>query len=258
MGNASKWLKALMTLGLLLTFGASLNVNAGLFGFGSTSWKEVALQNDGSTILVSRSQSYSGRHEIGQPPPIKEQSLSFTLPGTDKTISWEDRTTEDIGHANFDLLALHVENGTPYLVTSPNLCISYNKWGRPNPPYVFFKYDGNAWQRIPLSEFPADLTNINLVIQGNEDDLTSQSPISPEGIRKLNSSFVQPEYHFILHEPTSGRYSNTSCMNLIYYKGAWVGPGKNSIGRMMRDGQCSSNDANMRIGCTPNTEHQDK
>ncbi|ARU31894.1 hypothetical protein CAP31_09535 [Sulfuriferula sp. AH1] len=137
MDNKDWWLKLFAAIGLVLVLGTIQHANAGLFGFGSTSWKEEALQNDGSTILVSRSQSYGGRHEIGQPPPIKEQSLSFILPGTDKTISWEDKTTEDIGHANFDLLALHVENGTPYLVTSPNLCISYNKWGRPNPPYVF-------------------------------------------------------------------------------------------------------------------------
>ena len=38
---------------------------------------------------------------------------------------------------------------------------AYNKWGRPNPPYVFFKYVGE-WKQISLEEFPEKF-KINLV-----------------------------------------------------------------------------------------------
>lgn len=47
-------------------------------------------------------------------------------------------------------------NGTPYIVAEPNLCRAYNKWGRPNPPYIFFRFDGKDWKRIPLSELPIE------------------------------------------------------------------------------------------------------
>ena len=144
------WMKRIIELGLLLMMGANMSANAGLFGFGDTSWKEEVLLHDGSKIIVERSQSYGGRHEIGQPPPIKEHVISFTLPGSSKTVTWKSEYGEDLGRTNFNLLAVHVMNSTPYIVAEPNLCLSYNKWGRPNPPYVFFKYDGKAWQRIPL------------------------------------------------------------------------------------------------------------
>jgi hypothetical protein len=81
MRNASKWLKVLITLGLVFTFNVSLNANAGLFRFGGTSWKEETLQNDSSTILVSRSQSYGGRHETGQLPPHQRTIPELYLAG---------------------------------------------------------------------------------------------------------------------------------------------------------------------------------
>ena len=63
---------------LVWTLGVSMNADAGLFGFGDPSWKEEVRLHDGSKIVVERSQSYGGRHEIGQSSPIKEQSITFT------------------------------------------------------------------------------------------------------------------------------------------------------------------------------------
>jgi hypothetical protein len=156
--------KQITKLGLLLMMGAAMNAEAGLFGFGSASWKEEVLLHDGNKLVVKRTQSRGGGREIGQPPPVKEHTISFTLPGSNKTITWTSEYGEDIGRANFNLLAVHLLNGTPYLVTAPNLCLSYDKWGRPNPPYVLFRFDGNSWQRIPLSELPAEFKTINVAI----------------------------------------------------------------------------------------------
>jgi len=206
------------TLGLfvaILIMGTSMNA-FGFLGFGGTSWKEEVLLHDGSKIIVKRSQSYGGRREIGQTPPIKEQDIAFTVPGTNKTITWKSEYSEDIGRSNFDLLALHILNDTPYIVASPNLCLSYNKWGRPNPPYVFFKFAGNEWARIPLSEFPAEFKDINLVIdtKTQEKMITAQSPVPAELVRKINSSLTQPEYKTILREPLDPKkttISNVAC-----------------------------------------------
>ena len=167
---------------LVLTLGVSMNA----YGFGGDSWKEEVLLHDGSKMIVKRSQSYGGQHEIGQPPPIKEHTISFMLPSTKETITWTSEYGEDIGRTNFYLLAVHVLNGTPYIVASPYLCLSYNKWGRPNPPYVFFKYDGKAWQRIPIEEFPAEFTTINVALDilGREvKNLVSLGVVSSERSR---------------------------------------------------------------------------
>jgi hypothetical protein len=173
------------------------------YGFGGASWKEEVLLHDGSTLTVNRSQSYGGRHEIGQPQPIKEHTITFLLPGSDKRITWTSEYDEDLGRTNFNLLALHILNGTPYIVVEPNLILSYNKWGRPNPPYVLFKYDDREWQRIAIEELPAEFKNINLVINtlAYGKQLDSQGLASAETVKKLNSSLTQKEYKTIIRTP---------------------------------------------------------
>jgi hypothetical protein len=60
--------------------------------------------------------------------------------------------------------------------------------------------------------------------------------VSTEGVAKLNSNLRQAELKSILRDPvkrgTVG--SAVNCDELIYYKGAWVGPG-DSIGKRMMD-----------------------
>lgn len=189
--------------------GLTVTAEAGLFGFGGDSWQEEVLLHDGTKVVVTRSQTYGGRHEIGQPPPIKEHTVSFTLPGSGDRITWTSEYGEELGRTNFHLLAVHVLNSTPYLVTEPNLCLSYNKWGRPNPPYVFFKYDGAAWQRIPLEEFPAEFNSINVVIGLSRqfvDAMVKQGVVPVEQIQKQNSRLPQPQYKTILREPMKDIY----------------------------------------------------
>lgn len=188
---------------VILAMGASMNAMAGLFGLGGTSWKEEVLLHDGGKIVVERSQSYGGRHEIGQTPPIKEQEIHFTLPGSGRQLIWRNEFGEDIGRANFLLIALHILNDTPYIVTVPNLCMSYNKWGRPNPPYVVFKYAGKDWERIPLKELPDEFSEINLVVdpKAEEKIISTRTLVTAELVKRLNSHLNQPEYRSILREP---------------------------------------------------------
>ena len=192
-------LAIVLIVGLVMSLGAC----ALPFGLDRTSWQEEVLLHDGRTIVIDRSQTYGGRREIGQPPPIREHTISFTLPNTGKNVTWVSEYGEELGRANFDLLALHVLNGVPYIVARPNLCLSYNKWGRPNPPYVFFKFDGAAWQRIPLAQFPAEFKTINVArsIRGRDGErLVSLGLVSAEKIAELNSRTRQPEYKTILRE----------------------------------------------------------
>ena len=196
-------LKRVAKFGLLLMVGVSMGAEAGLLGLSGDSWKEEALQHDGSKIVVERSQSYFFQALEGW-QRVKEHSITFTPPGSNKSITWISEYGEDIRSTNFNLVALHVLKGTPYIVASPNLCLSYNKWGRPNPPYVIFKHDGKTWQRIPLSEFPAEANEINLLIStaGNNDNegAIKTGFISADGVKSLNGSLTQPEFKTILRE----------------------------------------------------------
>lgn len=233
--------RLLSSICLVWALGVSMSADAGALGFGGDSWKEEVLLHDGSTLIVKCSQSYGGQHEIGQPPPIKEHTITFTLPSSNSIITWTSEYGEDIGRTNFYLLAVHALNGTPYIVASPYLCLSYNKWGRPNPPYVFFKYDGKVWQRIPLEEFPVEFQTINVALDilGHEGkNLVSLGVVPSEKIKELNHHTSISEYKTILREPIKlgSLGSSVNCEKLVFYKGAWVGPG-DSIGKRMMDGK---------------------
>lgn len=194
-----------------------------------TSWKEEVQLHDGSRIIVERSFSRGGLHEPGQGSPIKEQDITFTMPGSGKTVTWKSEFSEDVGRANFNLLALDILNGTPYIVTEPNLCLSYNKWGRPNPPYVVFKYDGQTWQRIPLAELPAEFKQPNVTITVDDADLFREidkhAVVSVAAIKTLNSRLTQPEYKTILRVAVKpGTYgSSVNCESMVHYKCGWFG-----------------------------------
>ncbi len=211
---------------LILMMGVSMSAEAGLFGFGGDSWKEEVLLHDGQKIVAKRSQSYGGRGEIGQGAPIKEHTISFALPNSNKTIEWKSEYSEDVGRANFNLLALHILNGTPYIVAEPNLCLSYNKWGRPNPPYVLFKYDGKTWQRIQMSELPVEFKTINvsLDIRGRQvEELVEMGKVTAEQIKQRNAHTEIPQFKTILREAYPG--AGSGCIRTDYYIGVgWLSP----------------------------------
>jgi hypothetical protein len=199
----------------------SINACGYLGIFGEASWKEEVLLHDGSKIVVKRWQKLKGSHEIGQKPPVGAQSIKFTLPGTNKTIKWYDDYSREIRRSNFELFALHILNSTPYIITSPRLCQSYNIWGRPNPPYVIFKYEGNAWKRIEIAELPQEFKNINLIIntEAHEKKLVNQGLVSAEMVKELNSSLTQPECKNIVRKPIEG----IGCEHLVTNgRGTWV------------------------------------
>lgn len=198
---------------------------AGFLGIGSTaSWKEEVLLHDGSKIIVERWQKHGGRSEPGQEPGISDQSITFTIPGINKTVKWADEASVELaGRANFYILALHIVNATPFIITEPRLCLSYNKWGRPNPPYVIFKYENKEWKRIEITELPIEFKNINLVIEtdDHEKELLKQDYVSAEMVQKLNKNLAHDyeKYKTIARTPLKG----VGCWKLIPKgNGGWL------------------------------------
>lgn len=217
--------RALLALGLIVGLSACIGV-AGASGSGGDSWQEEVLLHDGRTIVVERSQTYGGGHEIGQRPPVRDMTITFAMPSSGKRISWASEYGEDVGRSNFMLAALHILNDTPYVVALPNLCQSYNKWGRPNPPYVIFKYQANAWARIPMAELPTEFKSTNLVVEslGHSATLARLGRVSAEMVKQLNGQMTQPEYREILREPI--RSATDSCGEIVGNgKGSWIGLG---------------------------------
>jgi hypothetical protein len=205
----------------------SINACGYLGIFGELSWKEEVLLHDGSKIIVKRWQKFSTANTFDPNSLIKEQSISFKLPGTYKKIVWKDGATKDIWNSvNFTLIALHIKDNIPYLITNPYGCNAYNKWGRPNPNYVIFKYEDNAWKRIALAELPSQFKTVNLVIstRRHKKVLTGLRPITAERVKTLNEDLVQGIYKTIVRTPHE-REGRSGCPRMFYDGRGWMGIG---------------------------------
>jgi hypothetical protein len=209
----------------------------------SASWREEVELHDGRKIVVERAQTRGGRHEIGQEIPVAEHIMSFKHPDTGKSITWKSEYGIEVDKWSLLPLALDVVNGAPYIVTTPAGCIAYNKWQRPNPPYVVQKLDGKVWQRVELSAFPAVIREANLVTDAlsgrTEHRLTTgrSGPVSAAEVQNINTEALDPAVQYVrvfVREPLKPGAVGVSCEELVYYKGAWVAPG-DSIGRRMMD-----------------------
>lgn len=200
---------------------------------GGASWKEEVLLHDGTKMVVERSQTYDGYSE----PASTERSLAkeewiFRVPGSKREVVWKSDYSRPPEGDSLMLLQLNFMNGVPYIATTPAGCLSYNHWKRPNPPYVFFKYDGKGWQQIPLTEFPVQFNTSNVVV-GRPDKNHREGLLRVDTIKEENR-LLEPYLKEIMREPLKPGSIGVSCPELIYYKGAWIGPG-DSIGRRMME-----------------------
>jgi len=157
-------LKRVAKLGLLLMMGVSMSAEAGLFG-NTKGWKEEVQLHDGRVLLIERSFNLGGYPTLdARERRLLDETITFTLPESSQKVVWKTDFDNAVPEPNsLSPLLLDIIGGVPYLATSPAGCIAYNKWGRPNPPYILFKYVNSAWQQIPMKAFPAELAQANLM-----------------------------------------------------------------------------------------------
>jgi hypothetical protein len=235
----NKFATALLTIvAATITLGISMNA-FGFLGFGGTSWKEEVLLHDGSKIIAERHAKREGRHEIGQQPPIKEETLTFVVPSTNRRVTWKREMAPDVGYADLKPIALDILQGTSYLVTTPVGCLAYNKWKRPNPPYVVYKNDGTAWQQIELRDLPKEIEVPNLIISSAdiEAEKNGKNPVPAADIAQLNVPLTQPQYSSIRREALPEARIIEMCGDMVLYRGHWImrgsKPAKRRVDRMI-------------------------
>lgn len=209
------------------------------------SWKEEVVLHDGGSVIVRRSQSYGGYPTIDSRNRIvAEETWTFVMPGTQQEVTWTTDGCNPPQGKSLMLMLLDFVNGVPYIATSPTGCLAYNHWGRPNPPYVFFKYTGQEWQRVPLAEFPEQLKEVNVAL-GRPDKANRSGLLSSATIKQENNN-LDIELRRIIREPIkpgSNFGSSVNCEEMVFYKGAWVGPG-DSIGKRLQDRKSKNKENN--------------
>ncbi len=200
------------------------------------SWKEEALQSDGSVIVVERTVDRGGKHEIGQQGSYIHQTMRFKLPASGQSIEWVDTLSPDLGNSSFLPMALNIAKGVPYLVAYPMGCMSYNKWGRPNPPYVVFKHEGASWQRVGLEQLPPEIKAPNLIFSDPDNVVKrlATNRVSTQQIKEILVEYKRPEFKAILREKMP---EQMMCEKMIYYKCGWISP-EGNFGKQFMDRSC--------------------
>ena len=229
MSKPNEMMKRIVKLVMLLMMGSTISACSS-----TMRWKEEVKLHDGQVIMSERNYNLGGFAYLdsSERTPLDE-TVSFKLPNG-KSIVWKNDFRDSVpepnslNHFRFDIV-----NDVPYLATYPAGCISYNKWGRPNPPQVLFKYEDSQWKRITLDELPQELIGATAnVIVGRPASSLLKSYYTVEGVNDKNRPISTTEYKTILREPIPKVWSG--CVEMVYYKGAWVGPG-DSIGKRMMD-----------------------
>jgi hypothetical protein len=204
-----------------LTVALTACAGAGALGMGGDTWQEEVLLHDGRKMVVERYTLRGGRHEVGQKGDYIAQTMRFTPPGSSKAIEWQDQRSADLGNSSFLPMAVEVVRGTPYIVANTMGCLAYNKWGRPNPPYVVFKHEANTWQRIALTDLPPEVKTPNLV-QSMPDLIAAQEPgrfVTAARIAQIVADYRDPKYRTILREAMD---YDQSCIPMVTNgKGLW-------------------------------------
>jgi hypothetical protein len=210
---------------LAIAVTANLMACTAMPGIGHTMrWKEEVRLHDGHVIVVDRFYNLGGYPAIESHnrSPLDE-TLTFALPGSGKEIVWKTEFNNLPEPNGLGPLLLDVVDGIPYLATSPAGCIAYNKWGRPNPPYVLFKYVHGAWQRIPLEAFPAVLINSNLM--SRPDSSVLQPYYALEQVEEqMQGRNIVLEARSILRQGLSKERLEQMCEERLLYKGHWILP----------------------------------
>ena len=211
--------------GFSLLLAASANVFAAVFGlFGNTmSWKEEVLLHDGQIIIAERFYKLGGYPAIeSQERMALDETVTFSLPGSNKKIVWKTDFRDSEPEPNsLNLILFDIVKGVPYIATYPAGCIAYNKWKRPNPPQILFKYEGEQWNRIGVAEFPSDVIKSNLIV-GRPATKLLQSFYTTDQVSKKNREISTPEYKLVMRE-SIGRPSPT-CPELKRVNGGWESP----------------------------------
>lgn len=187
----------------------------------SISWKEEVLLNNGEVLIVDRTQVYGSRVVIeSKSKKLLRADWSFIIPNSAQRIKWSSSFEMPPSGDNLLLLQINILNGVPYIATRPAGCIAFNFWNRPNPSYVFFRYEEGVWKQISLAEFPREFVNTNVYV-GRPDLSQANGLISIQTINTQNEE-LEPYLSRLIREPFNNKDLQIDCPIMKYDgKGSW-------------------------------------
>lgn len=167
---------------------------------GSTiSWHEEVRLLDSRIIVVKQQRRYEQAYNGSNFGGVERESwLTIKLP--------ETGNQETTWHENLIPSNLNVVNGKLYLVGMPPTAREFVLYNKPRPPYIGYVFENNAWRRIPFTEIPEEMYDMNMsfyskdYIQDGRITLpvkvkALKTPGLPKSYRRINPSYRDHDDH---------------------------------------------------------------
>jgi len=157
------------------------------------SWKEEVELLDGRIIVVDQQRSYEHAYNGDNYGGVERESwLTLTLPETgNQATTWHEKLVPS---------NLNVVNGKLYIVGMPPTGREFYLYNKPRPPYIGYAFENNAWRRIPFTEIPEEMYDMNMsfyskdYIQDGRITLpvkvkALKTPGLPKSYKRINPSY---------------------------------------------------------------------
>lgn len=157
------------------------------------SWQEEVKLLDGRVIVVNQQRRYEGAYNGSNYGGVPRESwITLKLPETsNQEITWHEKLKPS---------NLNVVNGKLYIIGRPPTAREFMLYNKPRPPYIGYIFENKTWRRIPFTEIPVAMYDMNLSID-SEDYIQSghitldnkarefQKPTLPKVIKRIDPSY---------------------------------------------------------------------
>lgn len=154
-------------------------------------WKEEVQLNDGRVISVEQKRRCEGGYTGGNMASCIEREawLTVALPEQERG----NNVVRTVWHQNLKPLILNSHEGQWYIVGIPATQREFTLYGKPYPPYLGFRLEGEEWKQIPFSAIPEAVYETNLIIDGGLLKITTLT-LSTKNSREFNGDPTYPDY----------------------------------------------------------------
>jgi len=125
---------------------------------GFRTWQEEVKLNDGRVIVVTQKRRCESAYTGAEMAPCisRETWLTIKLPEFgDKEIVWNEKLKP---------MVVNVHQGQLYVVGRPPTGREFDLYGKPQPPYIAYRWKEGIWERMPLVEIPEAIYDANMII----------------------------------------------------------------------------------------------
>ncbi len=125
---------------------------------GYVGWMEEVRLADERVIKILRISRCSGLNFPGC--NAHQDFVVANLPEfSDKLIVW---------HEHLNPMIFNIYQGRLYIVATPPYQYEYDLYGKPEPFYVCYLWEGTKWNRVPLDQIPLAIYDNNLLISNHQ------------------------------------------------------------------------------------------